>query len=274
MALTLEQKKNAVSQLVEEFGRAEGVIFTDFRGVNVEGMTDLRREMREKELRYFVSKRTLIRRALSETDIEVPEDFLDGATGLVFSDEEPVAASKVVEDFRKEFPSFTVKGGIMGAVTLVPADIKSLAVTPPREELLAKFASSLNAPISNLANVTAGIIRAFVNVLNAVGETKGETGEAGGTEEAAGTAEDSGTEGVTGTEEAGPTDEDVEVEETGGTEEESASTEDSGAGEAGETEEGSGNEVADGVEKADGRDEAPETEEVSEVEKDGGAEKE
>ncbi len=172
MALTLEQKKNAVSQLVEEFGRAGGVIFTDFRGVNVEGMTDLRRAIREKELRYFVSKRTLIRRALSETDIEVPDDFLGGATGLVFSDEEPVTASKVVEDFRKVFPSFTIKGGIMGAVTLVPADIESLAVTPPREELLAKFASSLNAPISNLANVTAGILRGFVNVLNAVAESK------------------------------------------------------------------------------------------------------
>jgi large subunit ribosomal protein L10 len=173
MALSLEQKKNAVSYLVEELGKAGGIIFTDFRGVNVEGMTNLRREMREKELRYFVTKRTLVRCALAEAGIEVPEDFLAGAIGLVFSDEEPVTASKVVDDFRKVFPSFVIKGGVTGSVTLTPEDIKALADTPPREELLTKFVLSLNAPISNLAYATAAIIRNFLFALNAVTESKG-----------------------------------------------------------------------------------------------------
>jgi large subunit ribosomal protein L10 len=168
MALTLEQKKNAVSYLVDEFGKAGGVIFTDFRGVNVEGMTKFRQVMREKELRYYVSKRTLIRRALGETGVEVPEEFLGGSTGLVFSDEEPLNASKVVEGFRKEFPSFVVKGGIMGSVALTPSEIKVLADTPTREELLVKTVSLLNAPIYSLANVTAGIIRSLIYALKAV----------------------------------------------------------------------------------------------------------
>ncbi|UCE28043.1 MAG: 50S ribosomal protein L10 [Candidatus Coatesbacteria bacterium] len=268
MALTLEQKKNALSILVEEFGRAGGVIFTDFRGVNVDGMTGLRREMREKELRYFVSKRTLISRALNETEIEVPDEFLDGATGLVFTDEEPVAASKVVEDFRKEFPSFIVKGGIMGAVTLAPADIKSLAKTPPREELLAKFVSSLNSPISNLANVTAGILRAFIKVLNAVGETKGETEKTGETSESTGTTKDSVPKEDSGIEEA------VEAEESTGAEEAGATEE------AGETDEGSGTEKtvvtedAGGPEKTGESEEVSGTEEVDGIEKDSGTEKE
>lgn len=174
MALTSEQKKKAVSLLVEEFGRAGGVLFTDFRGVNVEGMTKLRRVIREQNVRYFVSKRSLIRRALGVAGMEVPEEFLDGATGLVFSDAEPVDASRVVEDFRKEFPSFLVKGGMMGTAALTSADIGTLAKTPPREELLARVAGSLNAPIGGLANVGAGIIRNLVNVLQAVRESKGE----------------------------------------------------------------------------------------------------
>lgn len=174
MALSLEQKKNAVSYLIEELDKAGGIIFTDFRGVSVEGMTDLRREIREKELRYFVTKRTLINRALGEAGIEVPGEFLDGATGLVFSDDEPVIASKVVENFRKDFPSFAVKGGITGSVKLTPKDIVALADTPPREELLARFATSLNAPISNLACAAAAILRKLVYALNAVAESKSE----------------------------------------------------------------------------------------------------
>jgi len=238
MALTLERKKNAVSLLVEEFGRAGGVIFTDFRGVHVEGMTDLRREMRKNELRYFVSKRTLISKALSETEIEVPDEFLDGATGLVFTDEEPLAASKVVEGFRKEFPSFTIKGGIMGAVTLSAADIKALADTPPREELLTRLASSLNAPISKLANVTAGIIRAFVNVLNAVAESKGGAEEAGKTEDNGRPEGVSAAAEVSGAESVGPADEARGTEEVGGKKEDSATEE------VNATEEDSGNKGA------------------------------
>jgi large subunit ribosomal protein L10 len=176
MALSLEQKKNAVSYLIEEFGKAGGIIFTDFRGVSVEGMTNLRREIREKELRYFVTKRTLIDRALGETGIDVPEEFLEGATGLVFSDDEPVTASKVVENFRKNFPSFSIKGGITGSVKLTPKDVVTLADTPPREELLARFASSLNAPINNLACATAGILRKLLYALNAVVESRGREG--------------------------------------------------------------------------------------------------
>ncbi len=176
MALTLEKKKKAVALLVDEFGRSTSVLFTDFRGVKVEGMTRLRREMREQGLRYFVSKRTLIRRALVEAGIGVSDELLDGATGLVFTDEEPLTASRVVEEFRKEFPSFVVKGGIMGRTTLTPADVGTLARTPPREELLAKVAGSLNAPIGKLANVTAGIIRKLMYALQALAESKGETG--------------------------------------------------------------------------------------------------
>lgn len=146
----------------------KALYFTDFTGLNVKRMTDLRRRFRKAGVQYVVIKNTLALRAASASGLTGVGDRLTGPTGVVLA-KDPVAAAKVLADFAKENDKRpTVKGGMLDGVALTDAQIKKLATMPSREQMLAQLVTSLESPLASFVGSVEGILRNFVGVLEAV----------------------------------------------------------------------------------------------------------
>ncbi len=161
-------KEQAVTALSEQMRGIKALYFTDFTGLNVKRMTDLRRRFRKAGVQYVVIKNTLALRAASASGLTGVGDRLTGPTGVVLA-KDPVAAAKVLADFAKENDKRpTVKGGMLDGVALTDAQIKKLATMPSREQMLAQLVTSLESPLASFVGSVEGILRNFVGVLEAV----------------------------------------------------------------------------------------------------------
>ncbi len=174
MPISREKKESILADLKTALGAAGGALFTDFRGVDVAGMTELRAKLRAEGSRYVVAKRSLAELALTETPAETLKALLDGATGIAFVGEEPVGVAKVLVDFRKEYESFVIKGGLLGGEFVGPEKIGALAKTPPRDVLLATLFAAMKAPQTSLAAVLAGALRKAVATVAAIADKRRE----------------------------------------------------------------------------------------------------
>jgi large subunit ribosomal protein L10 len=174
MPISRQKKEEILADLKAALAEAGGVLFTDFRGVDVAGMTELRAKLRAEGSRYVVAKRTLAERALTQAPAGTLDRLLDGATGIAFVGEEPVAVAKVLVDFRKEYESFVIKGGLLGGEFIEAEKIGALARTPPREVLLATLFATMKAPHTSLVAVLAGMVRKAVATLAAIADRKRE----------------------------------------------------------------------------------------------------
>jgi large subunit ribosomal protein L10 len=137
------ERQSTVEELAATLREAPNVYVTDFSGLNVLRMTELRRRMRAAGVQYVVVKNTLAQRALAANDITALDEHLAGPTGLVLSTD-ALAAAKVLTDFAKEFEKPAVKAGVVDGKAVDPAYIKRLGEIPPREVLLGQIAGTLN----------------------------------------------------------------------------------------------------------------------------------
>jgi large subunit ribosomal protein L10 len=137
------ERQAAVETLAAQLKASPNVYVTDFSGLNVLRMTELRRRMREAGVTYVVVKNTLAKRALAASDITALDEHLTGPTGLVLSTD-ALAAAKVITEFAREFEKPTVKAGFVDGAAVAPAYIKRLGEIPPRDVLLGQFAGTLN----------------------------------------------------------------------------------------------------------------------------------
>ena len=137
------ERQETVESLSEQLKAAPNVYVTDFSGLNVLRMTELRRRMRAAGVQYVVVKNTLAQRALAANNITELAEHLAGPTGLVLSTD-PLAAAKVLTDFAREFEKPSVKAGYVDGKTVEPAYIQRLGSIPSREVLLGQFAGTLN----------------------------------------------------------------------------------------------------------------------------------
>jgi large subunit ribosomal protein L10 len=150
-------KAEQVNQIRDSFDRAVATVLIDFRGVNVENITELRARFRDKGVEYRVCKNTLVVKALEGTDIgkdEVFQEHLKGMTGIAWSYEDPSAAAKVIKAFRKEGDEqekLTVKCGLLDGEVLEAKRVESeLAALPGKDEIRAMLLAQLMAPAQNL----------------------------------------------------------------------------------------------------------------------------
>ena len=141
--MSKQDRQASVESLSEQLKAAPNVYVTDFSGLNVLRMTELRRRMRAAGVQYVVVKNTLAQRALAANNITELDAHLAGPTGLVLSTD-ALAAAKVLTDFAKEFEKPAVKAGYVDGKSVEPAYIKRLGSIPPREVLLSQFAGTLN----------------------------------------------------------------------------------------------------------------------------------
>ena len=152
----LETKKAQVAETVEILKAAQTGVLVDYRGLNVEEDTELRRKLREANVKYFVIKNTLLRLAAKEVGLDALDEALHGPTAIAVSSEDAVAPAKVIADFAKENDKLEIKTGFMDGAVISLDEVNKLAATPNMDTLIAKMMGSLNSPISLLATIADG----------------------------------------------------------------------------------------------------------------------
>ncbi len=169
----IEAKKLIVLEIKEKFEKAQGIIFYDYRGLNVEEVTELRNQFRKAGVEYHVIKNSMLKRAADMLEIKGLDEHLAGPTAVAFGFSDPVAPAKVLTEFVKKLKNRTeIKSGLLNGKVITVAGIQSLADLPSREQLLAQLAGTLNAPVSGFARTLSGIISKLGYALNAVKEQK------------------------------------------------------------------------------------------------------
>ena len=162
----LNQKKEEVTKLAEEMKNAKLILLTDYRGINVTDVTELRTNSRNTNATYRVIKNNIIRRALQEAGIEGLEDKLVGPTAVIMSNEDYLEPSKAIYTFSKDNDYYKIKGGVIEEKVMEAEEIITLAKLPSREVLLSMLAGALLGNISKVAVA-----------LNEVKKQKEEAGE-------------------------------------------------------------------------------------------------
>lgn len=166
------EKVAVVEEVKEKLQRGQCVVLTDYRGLDVKEITELRRRLREVGVEFKVLKNTLTLIAAKECGLDELEPYLEGPTAVAFGYDDPVVGAKVISDFAKEHADLEVKGGVLNGRVIDVEAVKSLADLPSREQLIAQVLRGLQSPISGLANVLQGVPRNFVYVLEAIRKQK------------------------------------------------------------------------------------------------------
>jgi len=170
--LKREDKIRVVEELRSKFERAKGIVFTDYRGLNVAEMNSLRNTLREASLEYRVVKNTLARRAADGTQMEIAKDFFSGPIGIAVGYDDPVMLVKKVLDFSKENDKFEIKAGLIEGTLCTSEQLKTISQLPPREVQLAMLASAMKSPITKLAYALHATVSRFVYALEALKRKK------------------------------------------------------------------------------------------------------
>jgi large subunit ribosomal protein L10 len=145
-------KATAVADIAEQFRDSTATVITDYRGLSVANLAELRRSLAPSAT-YSVAKNTLIRRAASEAGIEGLDELFVGPTAIAFVSGEAVDAAKAIKTFAKEHKALVIKGGYMDGRALTVAEVERIADLESREVLLAKLAGAMKANLSKAAGL-------------------------------------------------------------------------------------------------------------------------
>lgn len=146
-----EEKQQLVSEVTSKMRESSCTIVTDYRGLNVAQVTQLRKTLREAGIEFQVIKNTLARRATAEAQLTDLDPFLTGPTAIAFSKDDIVGPAKILSEFAKKNDKLSVKAGIVEGKVVGTAQIQALASLPSREGLLSMLLSVLQAPVRNFA---------------------------------------------------------------------------------------------------------------------------
>lgn len=167
------ERQETVDTLTEQFRASPNLYVTDFTGLNVLRMTELRRRLRTAGVGYVVVKNTLAQRALAANQISALDEHLAGPVGLVLAGKDPIAAAKVLTDFAREFEKPAVKIGLVDGKAVTPEQVKQLASLPSKEVLLSQLAGAMQAPMAQFAGVMNELFMQMVGALEALRTQRG-----------------------------------------------------------------------------------------------------
>ena len=170
--MNIESKKQFVQQLSERFGKSKIVILTDYKGLDVATITELRRQLREASVEFEVIKNTMLRLASDGTDVSLIKENFKGPSAVAISYDDPVAPAKILTDFAKKNENLELKIGVMNGKVLDLSSIKALSALPSREELLAKVLSAMIAVPTSLVRALNDVPVRMLNVLQAIKDQK------------------------------------------------------------------------------------------------------
>jgi len=181
LAISKQRKDELVAQYVEQLKQSQGIILTDYRGLNVGDMSEIRNAMRPAGGKFQVVKNRLLALALKEVGMSLPEEWLIGPTAIGFCPDEAPLVAKVLTDAAKKLETMRIKGGLVDTSVMSAEQLRAIANLPPRDVLLAQVLGTINAPASQMAGVVASGIRQVLNVLQAYVDKLEESGTMPGT---------------------------------------------------------------------------------------------
>jgi len=170
LAITKQKKVRISSGYAEKLSGSKAIVLTDYRGLTVASMTELRQKLRDLGSNFHVAKNTLFKRALVEAGMPVPEEQLKGPTALGFITGEVSPVIKAFLDFAVENEALQIKGIIWGTAFIGQEGTKALVNLPSREVLLAQLLGAVQGPATNMVGTITAPLRELVQVLAARGE--------------------------------------------------------------------------------------------------------
>lgn len=168
-------KAGAVAELTENFRNSPATVLTEYRGLTVAQLTELRRAL-GRTTTYTVAKNTLAKRAATEAGIEGLDKLFTGPTALAFVSGDPVEAAKGLRDFAKAHPLLVIKGGVFEGKAITAADVTKIADLESREVLLAKLAGAMKANLSKAAAVLQAPLSKTVRTVAALQDKRAKEG--------------------------------------------------------------------------------------------------
>ena len=163
------EKAELISEIKELLESSSAIYLTDYNGINVEDITDLRNQFRKEGVRYKVFKNTLMKRALSESGrFTKLADHLTGMTGFAFTTSNPVAPAKIISKYFGDKEKLALKACYIEGEYYDSSQLKALATLPSKQELIASIMGSLNAPVAGIAGAINAVMRDLVNVVDQI----------------------------------------------------------------------------------------------------------
>lgn len=166
------EKERFVEEIAESFKEAKGIYFTDYLGLDVEQINDLRSKFFKADIEYKVVKNRLTKISAKEAGYDELGDLLSGPTAIAFSKEDPVAPAKILTDFSKENEDLALKGCIFEGQRIEMERIKAIASLPSREELLQKLLGGLQSPMRNFVSIVSAPMQKLLLALAQVRDQK------------------------------------------------------------------------------------------------------
>jgi large subunit ribosomal protein L10 len=167
-----EAKRATVAELREELGKARTMIVSEYRGLKVREIAEIRRALRKQDVTYRVVKNRLLRIAAEDSVAEALGPLLIGPTAIAFGNDEAGTAKAVLDATRPYARVVRITGGVLGNRAIGADDVTRLAALPPREVLLARLAGGMQAPMGTLAGLLAAPLRNLGYALQQVADQK------------------------------------------------------------------------------------------------------
>jgi len=171
LAISKERKHELVEQYKGWLEDYTGVVVTSYLGITVKQLEELRSKVRDMGGQFHIVKNTLIKLALDDAGIALPDDMLDGTTAIGFASEDIPELAKVISDLASETDAMSIKGGVIGSVVYDGDQMRRLADLPPLPILQAQLLSMIQAPASRVAMALSSSVRQIVNVTKAYADS-------------------------------------------------------------------------------------------------------
>jgi large subunit ribosomal protein L10 len=162
------EKVATVAEIAAKLGESQAVFVSEYRGLSVKQLADVRNALRPTGAEHVVYKNTLARIAVRDAGLDGLEDILVGPTAMTFVSGDIAAAAKALRDTSRTLPQLVIKGGVLGGAALSADDVLALADLPSREELLARIAGAFQAPLNKTAGLLSALPRKFAYGLQAL----------------------------------------------------------------------------------------------------------
>lgn len=172
MAISKARKDELVAQYTELINESRAIFMTEYKGMNVKKMENLRDEIAKADGRFHITKNTLLKIALEQTDHPVPEEILKGQIATGFALSEVPTMAKTLVDFAKSDENMVVRGAILSGRILSVDEVEALAKLPSLEQLRAQLIGLINAPATNIASVITNGVRQVINVIDAYAKSE------------------------------------------------------------------------------------------------------
>ena len=163
---------NQVEQLTDKLAKAKAIYLTEYHGLNVEDITELRREFSKNDIEFKVAKNTLIKLAAENNKLDGLNSYLNGSTAIALSYEDPASPARVLKKFKKDHDLPEVKGILFDGEILEGKDFKRIADLPTKDQLLATLVSTLSSPMTKLALTLKASMTDLGNTLNNLKDQK------------------------------------------------------------------------------------------------------